>query len=480
MPSLVQIFPEQESHKIRVFLQEGKIFADRFFHCAFRIIGHIHTGEDRSFARFGLCISSAEDLSIHPLLAAKVVIDHAFIHTRTLHDLIHGNPVVTAFGEQPPCRLQEPGTHRLTCPGLFLDLTRIDCNCLVTMSSVHASKLPCAPDQIDHFLSEPSAGVVETASAMKGPVGVLGAGGKMGLHVSAMIRKALDLAGRKDVPVYAVSRFGSVNSREEFSRFGVDTIAADLLDAAALSELPDLGTVFFLAGIKFGTGNDPDALRRYNEEMPSLVANRFRSAVTVALSTGCVYPFVGVDSAGSNENDAPSPSGDYAVSCRGREMAFENISRKTGTPVVLIRLNYSVEFRYGVLVDIAQKVLLGEPVDVSMGSFNAIWQRDAVDHIIRSSEVAANPAVPLNITGAPPLSVRSVAMEFGRLLDREPILTGCEESTAWLSNPTRAHSLFGAPEASYKQMMEWIAAWLLAGGYTHGKPTKFEVRDGKY
>ena len=315
---------------------------------------------------------------------------------------------------------------------------------------------------------------------MQGPVGVLGAGGKMGLHVAVMIRKSLDLAGRKDVPVYAVSRFGSVNSREEFSRFGVDTIAADLLDPKALSALPDLGTVFFLAGIKFGTGNDPEALRLYNEEMPSLVANRFYSAVTVALSTGCVYPFAAVDSPGCSEADGPFPRGDYAISCRGRELAFEKIASETGTPVVLIRLNYSVEFRYGVLVDVAQKVLHGQPVDLSMGYFNAIWQRDAVDHIIRSSAVAASPAVPLNITGAPPLSVRSVAIEFGKLLNREPILTGTEESTAWLSNPARAHSLFGEPEASPEMMMQWIAAWLLAGGSTHGKPTKFEIRDGKY
>jgi len=348
------------------------------------------------------------------------------------------------------------------------------------MNAVHSPKLPCAPDQIDHFLSEPGREVVETVATMEGPVGVLGAGGKMGLHVAVMLRKALDMASRTDVPVHAVSRFGSVNSREEFARFRVNTIAADLLDPAALSELPDLGTVFFLAGIKFGTGNDPEALRLYNEEMPELVAKRFRSALTVALSTGCVYPFVPTDSSGSSEEDTPAPRGDYAVSCRGREKAFEKIACETGTPVVLIRLNYSVEFRYGVLVDIAQKVLLGEPVDVSMGLFNTIWQRDAVDHIIRSSIVAASPAVPLNITGAPPLSVRTVASEFGRLLEREPILTGQEENTAWLSNPSRAHNLFGTPEVNSEQMMEWIAAWLLAGGGTHGKPTKFEIRDGKY
>ncbi len=348
------------------------------------------------------------------------------------------------------------------------------------MCCLHAPKLPCAPDQIDHFLSEPSAGVVEAAASMAGPVGVLGAGGKMGLHVAAMLRKSLDRAERSGVPVYAVSRFGSVNSREEFARFGVETIAADLLDADALGALPDMGTVFFLAGIKFGTGNDPDALRRFNEEMPAMVAQRFRSSVSVALSTGCVYPFVPVDSGGSCEKDSPSPAGDYAVSCRGRELAYEKVSREAGAPVVLIRLNYSVEFRYGVLVDIAQKVLAGLPLDVSTGWVNAIWQRDAVDHIIRSASIAASPAVPLNVTGSPALSVRAVAKEFGKLFGREAVITGQEEASAWLGNPARSHSLFGPPETSAQQMMEWIAAWLLAGGTTHGKPTKFENRDGKF
>lgn len=315
---------------------------------------------------------------------------------------------------------------------------------------------------------------------MPAPVGVLGAGGKMGLHVAAMLRVALDLAGRPGVPVHAVSRFGSNSSRQEFSRFGVDTIAADLLDGKALDELPDMGTVFFLAGIKFGTGNDPDALRRFNEEMPGMVAQRFRSAVSVVLSTGCVYPFVPLDSDGSCETDTPGPSGAYAVSCRGREQVYEKAACEAGTPVVLIRLNYAVEFRYGVLVDIAQKVLGGQPVDVTTGRFNAIWQRDAVDHIIRSHALASSPAQILNITGSPSLSVRETAEEFGRLMDRTPVITGSEEKTAWLSNAFRAHALFGTPQATSEQMMRWIAAWLLAGGGTHGKPTKFEKRDGKF
>jgi len=315
---------------------------------------------------------------------------------------------------------------------------------------------------------------------MAAPVGVLGAGGKMGLHVAVMLRKALDRAGRPEVPVYAVSRFGSLRSREEFERFGVQTIAADLLDSLALESLPDMGTVFFLAGIKFGTGGDTASLRRFNEEMPRLVARRFRSAVTVALSTGCVYPFTAVDSPGCAEDVAPEPPGEYALSCRGRELAFEKESLEAGAPVVLIRLNYSVEFRYGVLTDIATKILSGEAVDVSTGWVNVIWQRDAVDQIIQSSQIASSPAIPLNITGKPALSVRMLAEEFGVLLNKPVEITGSEAGSAWLSDASKSHALFGSPAVDSQSMMKWIAAWLLAGGATHGKPTKFETRDGKF
>ena len=348
------------------------------------------------------------------------------------------------------------------------------------MHTHHAPNLPCAADQIDDFLSEPSPEVVTAALSMNGPVGVLGAGGKMGLHVAVMLRKALDRAGRPEIPVYAVSRFGSVQSRESFEKFGVQVISTDLMDKPALDALPDMGTVFFLAGIKFGTENDPNSLKRFNEEMPELVANRFRTAVIVALSTGCVYPFASIKSDGCSEEDEPAPSGDYAVSCRGRELAFEKVSAEHGTAVVLIRLNYAVEFRYGVLTDIAQKLMDGAPLDVSTGWVNVIWQRDAVDHIIRSSEVAASPAVPLNITGTPALSVRELARTLGSMLGREPVIVGNEEPECWLNNPARSHALFGTPPVSPDQMTSWIAAWMLAGGGTHGKPTKFENRAGKF
>ena len=342
------------------------------------------------------------------------------------------------------------------------------------------SRLPCVADQVDEFLSRPSAAMVKMADSFAAPIGVLGAGGKMGLHVARMARRVLDEAGRPEVPVFAISRFTSVQGREEFENHGITTYVADLLDAQALAQLPDCGTIFFLAGMKFGSAENPARLRRFNEEMPAMVAERYRSSVIVALSTGCVYSFVTSQSGGSREEDGAQPSGEYAVSCYGREKAFAAASEQHGTPVALIRLNYSVEFRYGVLVDIAQKILAGEPVDVSTGSVNVIWQRDAVEHILRSSVIAGSPAVPLNVAGLPIVPVREIAENFGRIFGRPAKIVGIEEPTAWLNNPARAHELFGAPEVSLEQMIEWVAAWLANGGTTHGKPTKFERRDGKF
>lgn len=340
--------------------------------------------------------------------------------------------------------------------------------------------LPVPAEAVDDWLSEPSTAAVRTAAGLVGPVGVLGAGGKMGVHMAAMLRRGLDAAGRRDTRVVAVSRFSSPGSRRPFARFGVETLAADLLDDAALASQPEFRTVYFLAGMKFGTSSNPKSLRRFNEELPARVAARFPKASIVAFSTGCVYPFVTPQSGGSREEDQVGPTGDYAVSCLAREWAFAAAAAERGTPVVLIRLNYAVEPRYGVLVDIAQRVLAGEPVDVTMGYVNVIWQRDAVDHILRAVELAANPAAVLNVAGLPIVPVRELTERFGQLFGRPVIIAGAEAATAWLNNPARAHACFGPPAASLDDAVSWTAAWLAAGGNTLGKPTKFERRDGNY
>lgn len=339
--------------------------------------------------------------------------------------------------------------------------------------------MPCPPEGVDEFLSQPENATIEMLARYPGPVHVLGAGGKMGLHLSMMLRRALDARGSRE-PVTAVSRFRTLRDRAEFEDRGIAVHACDLTDPAAVAALPEAANIFFLAGVKFGTASAPDLLRTFNVEMPRLVAHRFARARIVAFSSGCIYPFVTKASGGATEATPPAPVGDYAASCLAREAAFAEVSRAHGTRVALLRLNYSVEFRYGLLVDIAQKVLSGEPVDVTTGYFNVIWQRDAVDYAIRSLDVAGSPAVPINITGPQTLSVREIAQRFGELFHRPVTITGTEAETAWLNNAADSHRRFGPPATSIDDMLRWVASWLRRGGDTWGKPTGFAQRDGQF
>lgn len=340
-------------------------------------------------------------------------------------------------------------------------------------------ELPCAPEEADAFLGAPAPELAAALAGVPGRVLVLGAGGKMGLHLCLLLRGALRPLGR-EADLLAVSRFTTLRDRADFARHGLATRAADLADPAAVAALPDAGAVFFLAGVKFGTAAAPELLQRMNVEVPRLVAARFARARIVAFSTGCVYPFVAPASGGATEATPPAPPGDYARSCLGREEAFAEGARRHGTPVTLLRLNYAVEFRYGVLADIAGRVLREEPVDVTTGHVNVIWQRDALVHTVRALELAAAPAVPLNVTGPGILRVRDLARDFGRLLGREPRLGGTEAPTAWLNDAGTAHRRFGVPPTDLATMQRWVAAWLLRGGGTWGKPTGFERRDGRF
>jgi len=339
--------------------------------------------------------------------------------------------------------------------------------------------LPCAPDAIDDFLAEPPPAVLATVARTAGPFLVLGAGGKIGLHQSVMLQRALRQLGRKD-RVIAVSRFSTLRDRAAFERRGVETLACDLADAPAVSALPEAPTIFFLAGVKFGTATAPALLRAINVEVPRRVAERYARSHIVAYSSGCVYPFVTPASGGATEATPVSPVGEYAASCVAREAAFTEAAAQRGTPVALIRLNYAIEFRYGVLVDIAQTVFSGRPVDVTTGFCNVIWQTDAVADSIQALALAGTPAVPVNITGPETLSVRELALRFGKEFGVTPQIVGQEAGTAWLNNASRAHQLFGPPPTSVEQMIHWIAAWLKQGGETWGKPTGFEKRDGRF
>lgn len=339
--------------------------------------------------------------------------------------------------------------------------------------------LPFTKQTLDEFITTPRPCALTAAREMKGDVLVLGAAGKMGFHLCLMLKRCFEQNGQ-DNRVLAVSRFSSAGSRNLFEENGIGTIPCDLSNKAELAALPDAENIWFMAGVKFGTSDNPELLQKMNVEMPAMVARRFKKSRITALSTGCVYSFVPVSSSGSSETDATESDSKYAESCRGREKSFRSVSETEDLRAVLIRLNYSIEMRYGVLVDIAQKVLAEQPIDVSMSHFNCIWQGDALSHIIASIALADSPAAILNVTGPETLSIRETAETFGEFFGKKPVFTGEEQPTAWLNNAGKAFSLFGKPEVTSGQMIQWIAEWLQNDGETLGKPTKFEVRSGKF
>jgi len=339
--------------------------------------------------------------------------------------------------------------------------------------------LPCRPDQIDSFLAQPTPGVLDTLRRLPGDIMIVGAGGKMGTTLCLMAQVALRAIGSAS-RVRAASRFSNPQSREALESAGIETLSCDLLDQQKVKELPDAPNVLFLAGQKFGTTERPDLTWAMNTLAPAHVAERYASSRIVAFSTGCVYSFTSVTGGGSREDAPTQPLGDYPNSCLGREHIFTFYSRKNHTPTALYRLNYAIDFRYGVLVDVAQKVVAGQPIDVTMGYVNVIWQGDACARALQCLDIAASPAVPINITGPEILSIRILAERFGQLLGIEPKITGKEAGEAWLNDASHSFSLFGYPNVSLDQMIEWTAAWIQAGGSTLGKPTHFEVRSGNF
>ena len=308
---------------------------------------------------------------------------------------------------------------------------------------------------------------------------VLGAGGKMGLHLAAMLRRGLDEVDPRR-RVIAASRFSSESQRQEFVDRKIETQRCDVLDADQLAALPDIPNVFVMIGTKFGTSGQEGRTWATNCFLPGVVCQRFSKSRLAAFSTGNVYGLSALERGGSLESDRLNPVGEYAMTALGRERMYEYFSQALSIPVTLIRLNYSCELRYGVLVDIAQQVLAGEPVDVSMGSFNVIWQRDACAMSIQSMALAATPAKSFNVTGPETLSVREVARAFGERMKKTVTFTGQEGSTALLNNSKLAFDLYGKPGVTAEQMVDWISEWLLAGGSTLGKPTHFSSRSGDF
>jgi hypothetical protein len=328
---------------------------------------------------------------------------------------------------------------------------------------------------LDELLCRPSQALIDDLEEVDGDIMILGVAGKMGPTLAGLAKAALP--HRR---VIGVARFSDPGVKTWLQARGIETINCDLLDEAAIRVLPKVQNIVFMAGRKFGAEGDLSLTWAMNAHVPALVAQAFRDSRIVAFSTGCVYPFVPVDGKGADESVAPNPPGEYAQSCVGRERMFEYFSRKFSTPGRLFRLNYAIDMRYGVLHDIATKILVGKPIDVSLGHVNFIWQGDASAQALRCLVHCGTPTSPINVSGHEILAVRDLAARLGARLGREPIITGREEPTAWLTDTSQAVKLFGLPVVDTDQLIAWTADWVARAMPNLGKPTKYEVRDGRY
>lgn len=328
---------------------------------------------------------------------------------------------------------------------------------------------------LEDILSEPTEATKKVLANLSGDIVVLGAGGKMGPTLALMLKKA-----SPDKKIYAVSRFSDKAVRSRIEQAQIKTIEVDLLDESNYNKLPDAENVFYLAGMKFGsTGNQP-LTWAMNSYMPALVAKHYKDSRIAAYSTGNVYPLVETTGGGATEETLPEPIGEYAQSCLGRERMFEYFSQLYKTPVTLIRLNYANEPRYGIIVDLTFKILNDEPIDLTMGAVNLIWQRDANDYIIRSISLAKSPPAVLNVTGPETILIRGLAQIIGDTLERKPKFISQEAESALLSDASYCHRIFGLPQTTLEQMVAMIGRWVAAGKKTLNKPTKYEIRNGKF
>jgi nucleoside-diphosphate-sugar epimerase len=333
--------------------------------------------------------------------------------------------------------------------------------------------------QLEDRLSEPGPSDARAMAALEGDILILGVAGKMGPSLARRARRACELAGVKK-RITGVARFSTPGTRDYLESNGVETIQADLLDPEALAALPDTQNVIFMTGRKFGSTGSEHLTWAMNVFQPGMAADRFRRSRIVAFSSGNVYPLVPVLQGGATESTTPAPVGEYALSALGRERMLEYFSSRHGTLITILRLNYAIDLRYGVLLDIGKKVFERTPINLSMGHANVIWQGDANSICLRSFALCQSPPAIMNLTGPETVSIRWLAHRFGARFGIDPILEGTESDTALLNNAARCHRLFGYPSVTVEQMIEMVADWIGMGGATLNKPTHFETRDGKF
>jgi len=335
---------------------------------------------------------------------------------------------------------------------------------------------PRTEAELEEILSRPSPTLSAALARVPGDLMVLGAGGKMGPSLARMAKRA-DPARR----VIAVSRWSDVAAADALAADGVEIACADLLDQRVLAALPDAPNVVFMAGQKFGTSGDPSATWAMNAAVPAFVAERYAGARIVVFSTGNVYPLTPVIQGGARESDALSPVGEYAWSCLARERIFTAAAQRHRTPTAIVRLNYAHDLRYGVLTDIATRIISGDRIDVAMGYVNVVWQGDANALALAALAKASAPEpFVVNVAGPQVLKVAELSRALATRLGRDVQLVGTEANDALLSDSARMHTLLGDPLLPLDTLLDWVADWASRGGRLLGKPTKFERRDGRF
>ena len=332
---------------------------------------------------------------------------------------------------------------------------------------------------LEQELTKPSLALIEDIKKIDGDIMMLGIGGKMGPSMGKLAVDAIKAAGISK-KVIGVSRFSDEKAKLALEALGIETITCDLLNDAELQALPDAKNIIYLAGNKFGTTGKEGFTWAMNAYLPGRVAEKYKNSNIVAFSSGNVLPFVPVTSGGVSEETTPEPIGEYAQSCLGRERVFEYFAQKNQTPTLIYRLNYAVDFRYGVVMELAKSVLNGKEIDLRTENVNVIWQGDANEIALRSLLHCQAPAKILNVTGPEILSIKWIANQFGNIFNKEPKFIYEPAGTALLNNASECHRIFGYPKVTIREIIDITATWLQQGGDEFGKATHFQERGGKF
>lgn len=328
---------------------------------------------------------------------------------------------------------------------------------------------------LEDFMTLPTSALIDDLAEIDGDIVILGVGGKMGPTLARLAKRAAP-----DKTVIGVARFSEPGLQKTLQGWGIETLECDLLDRAAVARLPDARNVIFMAGRKFGSTGSEELTWAMNVHVPGIVAERYCNARIVAFSTLCVYPYVSIRGQGADERTPPTPPGEYANSCVGRERILQYFSLRHQTPGRLLRLSYAIDMRYGVLHDVARKVWMGNAIDLAMGHVNVIWQGDANAQALRALRHCQVPAAPLNVTGPEMVSIRDLALDFGARFNKSVQFNGEEEANAWLGHTGQAQKLFGYPSVPLARLVDWTADWIANDNPSLNKETHYQQRDGNY